>query len=401
MASVEILDDPPNLEDALRRLASRRAWLIRALMLALTVIVAGVVVGQALWPNVVAFFHPTTYDLYLAINVNWGTVTIAHGGQVTRRDLSASGAPVFHLTQNAQPYRVAVTVDTPPFSTKGCWLTIPPAGDDTCQSVNGVSSFGNSQKAVDVAFAFTLNDLAPGLRSDVQALVTAQLFAAQPQTTIAAGSHYATGGALGKRIMVADLPIIATLITKPVNDETCSENCFPSESACTGHCVAPRVAQLDIWRMRIFVIQDWRFTRAAGGGNLVGSTDENDVPHPLDLVLLYNSVQQRWEPPPADLGLTAALTAVEAELCYNGQGYVESLFFQSAPSLTQFEPTPQTVDHQLAGCLYLVPATDPHHPTADFLWRFGQLYAANDIAVQADSSLPIASPADLMAFADD
>jgi len=155
---------------------------------------------------------------------------------------------------------------------------------------------------------------------------------------------------------------------------------------------------LDIWRLRVFVIQNWRFTRASDGTS-VGDSDENDIPHPLDLILAYNSAQQRWEPPPPNAGLTPALTAVKAELCYNGQGYIEALFFQSNPSLTQFDPTPQPVDHQMAGCLYHVPATDPHRPAADFLWRFGQLYAANNTANQADSSLPVASMADLDAFA--
>jgi hypothetical protein len=403
MASVEFLDDPPNLEDTLRRLASRRAWLVRSLVLMLTVLIACAVVGQALWPNVVAFFHPATYDLYMTTNVNWGTVIITHGDQVTKRTLPASTTPFARLAQTSQPYRVNITVDTPPFTLKRCQLTIPPSSSDTCLSVNGASIqiADKGTPAFNVAFTFTFNDLPPGLRPDVRDLVTAQLRDARPQTTIAAGSHYGTGGALGKRIVVADQPITATLITTPANDVVCIDDCFPTEGDCRSNCTPSHARTLsrepDIWRLRVFVIQDWRFTRA--DGTSAGDTDENDVPHPLDLVLVYNSAQQHWELPPTDMGLPSTLMAIKAELCFDGQGYIEALFFQSTPSFTQFEPTPQAVDHQMAGCLFHVPATDPRHPSADFLWRFGQLYAANDIANQADSSIPVASPADLVAFA--
>ncbi|HKD76554.1 MAG TPA: hypothetical protein VKB76_13710, partial [Ktedonobacterales bacterium] len=226
MASVEFLDDPPNLEDALRRLASRRAWLVRLLALAITVLVASAVVGQALWPNVVAFFNPATYDLYMTTNVNWGTVIIAHGGQVTKRALHSSATPVLRLAQASQPYHVDMTVDTPPFSPKSCRLTIPPSSSDTCQSANGANvqlagKAGKGATALNVVFDFTFSDLAVGLQPNVLDFVTAQLRDSQPQTTIATGSHYATGGALGKRILVADQPITATLITTPANDEIC------------------------------------------------------------------------------------------------------------------------------------------------------------------------------------
>jgi hypothetical protein len=380
---------PPNLDDVLHRSSSRRTWRGRGLVAGATVLasvlLAAQFAGLRFLPQPAP--PPVKYALALVSNVTWATFTLTQNGHT--QVVGNRGAARFDLYErgaSSSPPSLWLSALAPPFTPQTCRLVIPPAPSGTCALIRAAPQWR-------VLFPFTSSDLPAQEQASVTALVNASLAATQPTMTIPVGGHYALGDILSGSL-ITQVALTASLRTARapadlIPDPACPDLCAPQDAT------QWTPSALDLWHVRVFVNQDWYFARTADG-RAVGTAHENLIPHAIQFDLNYDAAQDTWLSAPPDQAVTLAV-AVTQPLCDDGRQYVEELYFVPASSLAPYSPDPTSTDHGLNGCLLRL--TPVHTGGAiTFLWRTGQLYAADAAAHAVEPTLPVASTADLASF---
>lgn len=384
------LTAPPNLDDVLAAPASQGAWRVRAWAAAVTVVAVVILSVLLFWPPTAQPASqasnaqvPSSYTFHLASNVTWASFTVTYANHRTM--FAAHSAGYITLHTGLSPYQVHVTATAPPFTARQCRLTIPPANDDTCV-------LQPTQSTTLLAFAFGLTDLPPAQQHAVAALVASALQANVPATVIPAGGHYVLGTLL-QGSYITTVPLATKLITKATPAK------LILDSSCVQLCAAPPEDwvdnQLALWHVRLFVSQEWHYARASDGA-FVGTTRENLVPHAISFDLNYDVGQATWVLAQSDGARTFADALVQP-LCADGNGFVQTLYFNGSSTLANYSPNAVLEDHQLAGCLITLTAAHSGQ-RATFLWHTAQLYTVDAAAHAVEPALVQASPQDLAAL---
>jgi hypothetical protein len=386
MLDDDALSDPPNLDQVLRQGASPRAWKFRWLVLGISVALIIAVIVSANWGSIAARIFPAyaTYHIAFASDVSWAVMTLIIAGHRTQT-VSMSQASI--SAASSQSSSALVNIQAPPFSPLTCTFILPATITDTCRDRDGHNLLRTSSSKAQLAIVadFTLQDMPAAQRSPLFALIEGQLRQTLPQVTVASGSHY-TIGTYFRQTLVASQPLVATLQTSADVTTALYSSC---PDLCAG-VASSSPTNAPTWHARTFVQQQWQIARAADGLAL-GDTPENLVPHPVDFDLRYDPVSGQWS-------VVGPLTeAVESPLCEDGQIYLDSLFFTGSSAIERYMAESTIEQHALSGCLLHIAAVSGSS-SADFLWRLGQLYAADSNAAAADPTLPVALPQDLAAL---
>ena len=401
MAHEDDLLTPPNLDDVLHEHAGSGAWLIRLALLALSlvVIIAWIALPYAGRLHELQPAPETTYHLYVTSNVPWATVTMTLQGARSSQHLSLAQSatqPSTVLTQSGQHSQVLLHVIAPPFIGRECTLSVPPQLDDTCLGMQGVHPLTaglrintSDSHALNVDFPFTVHDLPPDQESAVMSLVDDALTAITITVAVPVGSHYSQGSVLGSKIFVAAQPLLAILTTRRVSAAdvpvgTCADICSPAT-------FFPHAHDTPVWHVRVFVRQRWEYHSVDGGGT-VGITNESLVPQVVDFDLRYIPNTQHWEVPTDDI----LRTAINTTVCLDGNEFIGALFYEMP--FIAYARVPLSTILPGARCLFQLTPKAGSGPRAIFLWRFGQMYAANAVAQNTDAQLPVAGASDLVGF---
>ena len=338
------------------------------------------------------FTPAKTTAILLTSNINWGKVT------VDGIDVAAPTAPplVLHLLPRSRPYMIALT--SPPFLVQSCTLSMPVRIDDTCHPQNpedvlnkGTLSVSTENVVAVIDFALTPSNLANADQQGVLQIVDATLQARVANTTVPVGGHYLLTTPHTSRVLVANVPLSATLITArmPANSppDICAQGC--AGISFTNPAYPDRTHAL--WNIRVAAQQRWQFARAADHATQ-GGTNESVSHDLLDMTLTYSG--NAWSNSTAAVQPKALVN-----LCAHGEAFFEDLT-TTEPIVTVQEGV-ALKNHHLEGCRITTQVqqeSSTQTSTVTLLWRFGQLYVANELSATLLPDLPLASAADLAAM---
>ena len=116
------------------------------------------------------------------------------------------------------------------------------------------------------------------------------------------------------------------------------------------------------------------------------------MPQVVDFDLRYIPNTQHWEVPTDDI----LRTAINTTVCLDGNEFIGALFYEMP--FIAYARVPLSTILPGARCLFQLTPKAGSGPRAIFLWRFGQMYAANAVAQNTDAQLPVAGASDLVGF---
>ena len=376
------LDTLPARPPIWRKRIVQIGFLLAALMVVL-VTFRGIVVHHPP-PGPPAPLQPTALPQALSLlsNVNYGSLSI--NGQPQSRPL-----PLLVKLPNTPPY--TLTLEAPPFRPLSCPFppSVPPTPYGFTPCLAGGEFTLDEQRVTTLQMFFTLADLPPAQQQQLTTLIP-QVITAQQTITVPAQSAIVTGllpdGTSSSERFPEPLEASASLVPSQQNSQEgtscqsflCSDaGSFPLNGALSGQ----------FWQVTTPVALRWHFTTA--GGQVVSAVT---FPSATRLTLYLSYVAPTgWQ---VALLPSAQLSQDLAQLaCSTGANQLVGEAQQHSGELDWGVTT--LADQGIAGCeLDLqLDAVDQGH----FLWRFGVLLAADDLAHRTLPTLPMASPAELAA----
>lgn len=378
-----------------------------ALVLALAVLLAGSPGTHAALGRYFPTPTATAYgaDTFVAADeVPWGRLTV--DGRVIARSQSMEQA--YHFRLAGGTHEVAYKAE--PFVALRCRVSVPAVPSDTCPLayiLNGVpvgvpfhgsSPSQNGPRVLDLGA--TLDNLPSQQIASLKAAVQALLNQGAIETSVRPGEHYL---GLDQTIRVAPVELRASLslaLSTDANNPVQVGNGPP----CIAICAFPsQIFDGTSWPLMATAVTGWRIFDARG--MLIGATPSSQVDGPsapITPIPLAVYWQNGWQ--------VSLLVGVDGmfggwQTISNAAGNVAG---ETLCNVAQFaaaqQRTPATdygvvgwcgvAPNPAEGCVVANQATNTgNQPTGEpeyFLYRFGVLLAADDLAHQLNPSLPVA-----------
>jgi len=352
-----------------KRFSLRRALTSGAVFIALLVTIAALIF-HVITPVPPTHIIAGTVAIYST--VNFGTITVNEKKSTYRAS----------LTVPIERGKNTITLSVPHFTPKTCILNVPASANDTCGFTKGElgGSWGTTVMGA-IYLPLLVGDVNDATRSDAVDLLS-QLGSGSAITSGSAGEYYTVGTSLKNVISIqkATTPFSAYLETRTYQTLSCNANqpCYEEPSANIVH----------IWRVAQDYQVFWHFNSASGAFSsttpaniylsIVHYLSIDDAGHWYSLISTQHGIPFKSLSDQAliDLSLVMSNLVIVANIAK------PSLTFESRGVLS------------LEGVLQDAFSTDggSKTPAGRYLFRFGVLYAADDLAHHAAPSLLVATP---------
>lgn len=399
----ETLEDvPPNLDEVLQSHRSRRQRIWQGALVALAVILA---LGVIVRPNLAAWL-PSAFGgqaLVVTSNVTGARVRV-RGPQV-----QLTGQTPFNQTlpRRLSPYSFTITLDVAPFTEQACQLSVPRQATDSCVVAEQRNAHAPAGQVV-VQFRLGLYDLVPEQARAAALAVFAFQQELQQQTLIPVGGHFGLVAPLGAQVATAATPLVAVLETlvAPGQATDCLTVCAGDPFVTVPQQSQPhQFAPPEWWAIRLNILRQWVVDDAASG-QVVRTYPESQAPVVLNLIAAWDgahwvisrqeAVRQGGALPFDSFGRPLTGICDDARLVFT------NLIFQE--SLGDLDSHLTLGDHGVEGCVIrtkLTPLGQTVAVPVAFVWRFGQMFAADAQTLGLVSNFPLANAVDLVPFAGD
>jgi hypothetical protein len=331
----------------------------------------------------------------------WGELTIDGKARPAPRPVQQHGIP-YSLArgQHTVAFRAA------PFPTLRCRISVPAAQSDTCpldtsQQQNGNNPFLNTVRAIDLGAV--PSQLSP---DDRASLITAanRLLASQPSTTtLQPGEHYLTSDGTPT---TAQQPLRAALVSTLATPGAGSV--FVGNGQCAPLCDngfggGPGL-QTSGWPVLAQVSTTWRYTfldgqTVEGAGTTIAAGGASAAVSFVPLSVTWRDGTGGWDVSPYTPAFSGGHSPFGSFVCGLANADYSTLGLDSSSPLSQSASYQcLTASNPADGCVIAVTPAGPNgqvssaitDKTAQFLYRFGLLYTANDPARQAAPSFTTA-----------
>ena len=392
---------------ATRQTTARRRVIQVGVALTVLLVVGGLIFGASRAAQLPSWaVAGGDYSLSVAIlsNVNHGTLTV-NGTQ-----LDVHLPVIVTLRSGAN----TLTLSAPPFRPHTCTIDMARLRIDGAQCTGDGSlspglTIGGQQASSWLDLPLTLADLSTEQQHRVAAAVAEALAGTIIHTTVPAHQYITIGmdtdGHVASRLTDEELQADATLVrvTPPVGpadlfcvEDVCTAETGPLGSMGTGPFVSFGPADVSgasstadtVWRVATFVTPHWRFTTRTGTTAAIPATSPlySAASTTIEVALHYDATHgwRQWNPS-APGPVPGARDAMANVQCYAGMMALSAYHVITRPG------APFVTDAQgIEGC-------EIHYldDTAHFIWRFGVLLAADEVAHGMIPDLPVAAQAEI------